>query len=205
MSAPSEWDALMAGLPDDPRGDAASSSYRQSPRAGEKASPTDAAAASQRSRGSFRRRRRRVPYVISLNLTAMIDTIFNLLFLFIIISRFGASEGMLPAKLPARVAQAAARAPAAEIPRAPIRIRLTADASDPAKCGVTIDRFQESSLNLKDLPSKLRAIRDAGIGFDRQTPVHLLARDDVVWDHVVNAYNAAMAAEFEKVYFAGSP
>jgi hypothetical protein len=27
----------------------------------------------------------------------------------------------------------------------------------------------------------------------------------VIWDHVVNAYNAAMTARFGKIYFAGSP
>jgi hypothetical protein len=34
--------------------------------------------------------------------------------------------------------------------------------------------------------------------------VHLLADDDIPWEHVVNAYNAALAAEYEKIFFAGS-
>ncbi|MBI4581393.1 MAG: biopolymer transporter ExbD [Planctomycetes bacterium] len=183
MNAHDEWQAL---LPPEPAG------------------PDDRAGASAcRRRISFRRRQRKIPYVITLNLTAMIDTIFNLLFLFIIISRFGAIEGMLPARLPARVAQAAAL-PAAELPRVPIRIRLIPDAANPAGCRATIDRFNETPVELKALPAALRRIRDAGVGFDRATPVHLLARDDVAWDHVVNAYNAAMAAEFGKIYFAGS-
>ena len=29
-----------------------------------------------------------------------------------------------------------------------------------------------------------------------------MAGDNVRWDHVVNAYNAALAARYEKVYFA---
>lgn len=183
MSTQAEWDAL---LPPEPREEVERRVVRR------------------RHRASYRRRNRKIPYVITLNLTAMIDTIFNLLFLFIIISRFGALEGMLPAKLPARVVQASAT-PAGEVPRVPIRIRLTPDPTDAAGCRATIDRFNEAPLALSALPAALRSIRDAGIGFDRQTPVHLLARDDVAWDHVVNAYNAAMAAEFEKIYFAGSP
>ena len=153
---------------------------------------------------SFRRRNRKLPYTIMLNLTAMIDTIFNLLFLFIMISRFGALEGMLPANLPVRIAKAAA-APGAEVPRMPLRISLVPDAAEPGGCRATIERFNPEPLKLNDLAASLRHIRDSATGFDRSTPVHLLARDDVAWDHVVNAYNAAMAAEFEKIYFAGSP
>jgi biopolymer transport protein ExbD len=163
-----------------------------------------AGAVRRRRRVSFRRRNRKLPYTITLNLTAMIDTIFNLLFLFILISRFGAIEGMLPAKLPVRITQAAAT-PGAEVPRLPLRISLVGDPADPHRCKATIDRFNPEPLGLKDLSAALRRIRDGASGFDRSTPVHLMARDDVAWDHVVNAYNAAMAAEFTKIYFAGSP
>lgn len=158
----------------------------------------------RRRRVSFRRRNRKRSYTITLNLTAMIDTVFNLLFLFIMISRFGALEGMLPAQLPGRIAKVAA-SPGAEVPRMPIRIRLLADPGDPAGCRATIERFNLDPLTLRALPGALRKIRDGGSGFDTSTPVHLLARDDVAWDHVVNAYNAAMAAQFQKIYFSGSP
>ncbi len=186
-----EWQELLSSLP-------GTSRLQPEPVLAE--APTSR----RKRRQSFRRRNRKIPYVISLNLTAMIDTIFNLLFLFIVISRFGAQEGMLPAKLPARVTQAAV-APALAVPRMPLRIRLTPDLSGPAGCRITIDRFYENGVALKELPDALRAIRNGGNGFDGNTPVHLLARDDVSWDYVVNAYNAAMTAEFSKIYFAGSP
>ena len=153
---------------------------------------------------SFRRRGRKRPYTVSLNLTPMIDTIFNLLFLFIMISRFGAIEGMLPAKLPARAVQAAA-SPNTELVRMPIRIRLLPDPTDVNGCRASVEHFSPEPLALKALPAALRKIRDSANGFDTSTPVHLLARDDVAWDHVVNAYNAAMTAHFNKIYFAGSP
>jgi len=137
----------------------------------------------------------------TLNLTPMIDVVFLLLFFFMTVSRFSALEGMLPAKLPAQ----AAAAPTAEIPRTPLRVRLLADPADPGVCRATIDRFHETPITLDLLVPALRRIREMGAGFDRDTPVHLLAADSVAWDHVVNAYNAALAAEFAKIYFAGSP
>ena len=49
-----------------------------------------------RTRGFCERaRQRRGGWTLSLNLTPMIDTVFNLLFLFMIISRFGAIEGLV--------------------------------------------------------------------------------------------------------------
>lgn len=153
-------------------------------------------------RHSHRHPRRRRPHTwtMSLNLTPMIDVVFLLLFFFMTVTRFSAQEGMLPAKLPAQAA-----AVAAEIPRTPIRVRLVPDPAAPAACRATIDRFHETPIALDLLVPALRQIREGGAGFDRNTPVHLLAADDVAWDHVVNAYNAALAAEYEKIYFAGSP
>ena len=145
-------------------------------------------------------RRHWVATAISLNLTPMIDTVFNLLFLFMIISRFGAQEGMLPAKLPAAQAAAAAVV-STEIPRTPIRIHLrpVAGSSD---CLATVERFAETPVAPDGLAAVMRQISQQG-GFDANTPVHLFADDRIAWDHVVNAYNAALANGFSKIYFAG--
>ena len=51
------------------------------------------------------------------------------------------------------------------------------------------------------LSAALKEIRDADVGFSTDTPVHLLAGDDVAWDHVVNAYNGTLAAGYEKIFF----
>ena len=90
-----------------------------------------------------------------------------------------------------------------EIPRTPIRVRFVADPNQPDQCRVTIERFNETPLPLAGLAGALRKIQEQP-GFDPNTPVHLMAGNDVRWDHVVNAYNAAMAARYEKVYFAAS-
>lgn len=160
----------------------------------------------RRRRVGFRqaqRRRRRRPAVLSLNLTAMIDTVFNLLFFFMIASRFGAIEGLLSANLPAKASTTAT--PAVEVPRTPLRIRLAPDTGSPGKCRATIDGFEATPIEMAALPAALAKIRTIEGFDDKHVPVYLLAGDDVAWDHVVNAYNAAMAAQYERVFFGGAP
>lgn len=136
---------------------------------------------------------------MSLNLTPMIDIVFLLLCYFLMMSQFRTPEGVLPARLPAIQGGVAA-----EIPRTPIRVRFMPDADSPARCKVTIDDFNDSPLEIGLLAGRLRHIRQQVPGFDANTPVHLLAGDNVAWDHVVNAYNAALAADYVKIFFAGS-
>jgi biopolymer transport protein ExbD len=149
----------------------------------------------------YQQRRRGFGGVMLLNMTPMLDVLFLLLFFFMAAaSRFLGSEGMLPAKLPAQRA-----AVAAEIPRTPIRIRFQQSKANPDDCRVTIDQLNESpGVPIAELVTALKKIRESQPGFDANTPVHLMAGDDVRWDHVVNAYNAALAAQYEKVFFAAA-
>ncbi|UCD28110.1 MAG: biopolymer transporter ExbD [Planctomycetota bacterium] len=147
----------------------------------------------------IRQRRRPISTVISLNLTPMIDIVFLLLFFFLVVSRFRVLEGMLPAQLPAQTVAAAD-----DIPQTPIRIRFLYDSALPDRCKVTIDRFNETPLPVGLLSGALAKIRDNPNGFDCSTPVHMLADDDVPWDHMVNAYNAALNAGYQQILFAGS-
>jgi len=147
----------------------------------------------------LQQRRKRKIWVLSLNLTPMIDIVFLLLCYFLMMSQFRTPEGVLPARLPAMQA----RVPV-EIPRTPIRVRFQKVAGSPGRCMVTIDQFADTSMEISELAGRLRHIRQQVPGFDADTPIHLLAADDVAWDHVVNAYNAALAAEYVKIYFAGS-
>jgi biopolymer transport protein ExbD len=142
-----------------------------------------------------RYRRRRGSISIALNLTPMIDVVFLLLFFFLVASRFGV-EGMLPARLPARAAGASA-----EVPRTPLRVRFSLDRGAAEGFAVTIDHFHPAGLPIASLMSRLESIRSDQPGFDGETPVHLIAPDEVPWDGVVNAYNAALAAGYHKVFF----
>lgn len=145
-----------------------------------------------------RRRRQRAGWTMVLNLTPMIDIVFNLLFFFLVATRFGAIEGLLPAKLPAQTTAV----PTAEVPRIPIKIRIHPTPPGAAAL-VSIDRFQETAIPIAELLARLETIRRDEPGFDATAPVHLIADDDIEWGHVVNAFNAALAAGYEKIYFAG--
>jgi biopolymer transport protein ExbD len=155
-------------------------------------------------RSYYQRARRRRGWVMSLNLTPMIDTVFNLLFFFMIVSRFGAIEGLLPASLPVQAAAAAPAPAAGNVPRMPLRIQLEADAAHPDRCQYRIDRLVERPAPIRELPARLARIRESEPGFGGDTAVYLVAGDSVAWDHVVNAYNAALSARYEKIYFAGA-
>lgn len=150
-------------------------------------------------RFSDRYKKRRIGLAMALNLTPMIDIVFLLLFFFLAVSRFHEQEGMLPGQLPAQAAGISM-----EVPQSPIRVRFSPDHADAAHCEVTVDRFQDQPLAVNRLSDLLEKIRDEIPGYTTDTPVHLLADDKIAWGHVVNAYNAALAAGFEKIYFVGS-
>jgi biopolymer transport protein ExbD len=147
-----------------------------------------------------RYQRRRPGSIMNLNLTSMIDVVFLLLFFFLAASRFSAPEGTLPADLPKKGAAVAG----IEIPRTPIQIRMSPDPESPSACRLTVDRFHPAPLPVSELAVALQKIRNEVPGYDGQTPVHLVADDRVSWDVVVSAYNAALFARFEKIYFVGS-
>ncbi len=137
---------------------------------------------------------------MSLNLTPMIDVVFLLLFFFLTVSRFKSPEGMLAAQLPPPD-----DAVAVEIPREPIRIRIE-PAIVPGGPGMAvIEHLSPSAIPLPSLAARLEEIRDSIPGFDTGAPVILLAGDNIPWEHVVNAYNAAMAAQYHRIFFAEAP
>ncbi|HSW46700.1 MAG TPA: biopolymer transporter ExbD [Phycisphaerae bacterium] len=159
---------------------------------------TAAKASSPSHRFSARYRRRRFAWNISLNFTPMIDLVFLLLFFFLTVSRFQRPEGMLPARLPSL-----APGQSIELPRVPVNIRLAVDPGDPGGCRLTIDRFHPEPMSPAELAPALRNLCQEVPGFDGRTPVYLVADDTVAWDHVVNAYNAAIYARFERIFFTG--
>lgn len=149
-------------------------------------------------RWSHRRRRRPQENVFILNLVPLLDCVFMLLLFLIVATRFTTPEGFLPAKLPA--AMAAAAVSELEVPRTPVRLYLAADPARAGACLVRIDDKEAAPVAAGELVARLSELF-AQPGYGERTPVYLTTADEVSWDHVVNVYNAALTASFQRIFF----
>lgn len=157
---------------------------------------------------STRRRRGRVHRTVGeLNLTSMIDVIFQLLIFFVVTANFMIDEGVLSAKLPQGSGTPTA---SNELPREKIVIRLTSDPSDdalvsiergPAEDPVRYASFGELAADLDRLRYDPGSSRIDGI-YEPDNPVLIEPGGSVRWQHVVNAFNAAVTAKYTNVSFA---
>jgi len=141
------------------------------------------------------RSRRQVlkPARMSLNLTSMIDVIFQLLIYFVVTANFAIDEGVLTANLPGKSSGQAPRDPIKiiiqDIPPADFRITL-----EPALSNTDPADFQQ-------LRSILETVIAEGL-YEKDHTVVIEPEGRVRWQHVVNAFNATTHAELAKVSFA---
>ena len=151
-------------------------------------------------------RRRRTttvePTRMQLNLTSMIDVIFLLLIYFVITASFSADEGILTAKLPEGTGKPS------EVPKPPerpIRIRL-ASLRSPIECRIELAGLGRSPRSFGELHTLLAGMqlndRNPSGAFKPDNPVIIEPDRHVRWQHVVNAFNAAIRARFLNVSFA---
>jgi biopolymer transport protein ExbD len=129
----------------------------------------------------------------------MIDMSFLLLVFFMTTTRFSAPEGLLSSQMPAY--GAGGTGPAIALPLTPLVMRVAAAGPNASEMSVSIDRFESAPRNLIGLPEFLTAVL-AEPGFDVDTPMIIVADDAVHWDHVVNAWNAALRAGWKNIAFA---
>jgi len=134
---------------------------------------------------------------MAFNLTPMIDVVFNLLIYFIVGTTFLRAEGILPSRM-ARLGSAAG---AQAIPVTPIRLILSQVPGPEERIRIRLEGSAAVPQDFEDLCRILINLRTGGIGFDAHTPVVVHAQDQVAWDHVVNAYNAAKRAGYEAINF----
>lgn len=146
------------------------------------------------------RRRHRAPYRMSfaVNIAPMIDVSFLLLIFFLVTTRFERAEGLLASELPAD-----SDAPAVGLPLSPIVVRLSQTGPGFDDVSIRIDKFTAVPANADELAAYLREIQRRP-GFDKDTPVVIIAENDVRWDHVVNCWNAALRAGCTRIAF-GEP
>jgi len=149
---------------------------------------------------AIRIRRRRAHHsrglAATLNLPAMIDLTFLFLIFFLVTTTFERAEGILASDMPKARGQTTVA-----LPVSPIVIRLSTGEADPEGVLIRIDRFDNAPQSLGALTGFLRDVQNEP-GFDSETPVVIVANDDVRWDHVVGCWNAALRAGCKSIAFA---
>ena len=145
-----------------------------------------------------RRRRPHRPTSIGINLAPMIDVTFLLLIFFLVTTTFERAEGILTSDLPD-----VSGTQAVPLPISPIVVRLTQLGPGHDDYTITIDGFESAPNTMNNLSHFLREIQQQP-GFDAQTPVVIVAQNDVRWDHIVACWNAALRANCEHIAF-GQP
>jgi biopolymer transport protein ExbD len=150
---------------------------------------------------SARKRRGRPPAKISINLSTMIDVIFNLLVYFVVTANFAVDEGVLTLKLPqGSGTPQEALAP----PDRPLEITIQSiqTATGP---GAVISLPPRTFTSFSDLSAHLTAVqfsdRNPSGVFRADNPVIIRPDGEVRWQYVVDAFNAAVAARYTNVSF----
>ncbi len=151
---------------------------------------------------SRRQRSGRQPPQVQLNITPMIDVIFQLLIYFVITASFVMDEGILTAKLPQGTGKAEG---VKKPPERPIKIRLTS-LSLPNECRIELVGIGRSPRHFSELAEQLAALQyneqNPSGSFKPDNPMIIEPDGRVRWQHVVNAFNAAVKARYTNVAFA---
>ena len=147
---------------------------------------------------SARRKRKEVgPTRMDLNLTSMIDVVFQLLLYFIITASFTEGEGVITANFPT----GSGGAPDPLKLEQPIKIIVSSKGQTGYRIGV--DKSPTDPSTFGDLHKMLEGMQEANGGFFKDdNPVIIQPSADVRWQHVVNAFNAAIRARFKNIAFA---
>ena len=128
-------------------------------------------------------------------MTPMIDVTFLLLIFFILTMTFSEAEGLIPGTLPQGETGESVGPPAIAI-----HIKVKPSPADPT--GV-IYELKGENLQIRDA-RKLYSMLLGKKELSRSTkmPVVIEPWGNVCWEHVVNAFNQAVRAKFEKIGFA---
>lgn len=146
-----------------------------------------------------RRARRRRP-AVHLQLTAMIDVVFNLLIFLLVGSALKPAEGQIANRLPSMSPASYAM----QIPFEPITIELVAsrqpvgDDDDTLGCTISVVGHDVRAESVDQLYEYLQSLISQQ-AWSRSNPCMLVAGQDVSWQDVVDVHNACLRAGFEKV------
>lgn len=148
-----------------------------------------------------RARRSLEPAKMNLNLTSMIDIIFQLQIYFILTMSVAINEGIITAKLPP---VGSGEEKPQEMPPNPINIIVRNVGN--YNYDVSIDGLSSSTPNFASLRDQLISMQhNEKLGrtgaYKPDNPVYIKPDGSVRWQHVVNAFNAAVAARYSNVSF----
>ena len=129
-------------------------------------------------------------------MTPMIDVTFQLILFFILTFEFRESEGAIPAALPG---PGPVVGPGVIDPPDPIRIRVLPSA-DRLSARYEMTGVTTAITSVHELGDLLR-LRQEQLG-SREVPVVIYPNNQVPWGFVVEAFNQAKRAKFEKIGFA---
>ncbi len=137
------------------------------------------------------------------NLSAMIDVIFLLLIYFVVTANFTPDEGVLTAKLPQGTGS-----PTQDMtpPQRPLNIVLIP--AGETECRIRIEGYPQAPTGFTELASLLTQLQydpDRGLrsgAFKPDSPVVIKPEAGVRWQHVTNAFNAAVRARYTNINFA---
>jgi biopolymer transport protein ExbD len=152
---------------------------------------------------SAAKRHGRAPLNMQPNLSAMIDVIFLLLIYFVITANFTPDEGVLTAKMPQGTGK-----PAEDLtlPQRPLNIILSPVGL--SGCRIRVEGYPQAPAGFADLAALLKELQydpDNGLRsgmFKLDSPVVIRPEADVRWQHVANAFNAAVRAQYSNINFA---
>ena len=148
---------------------------------------------------SPRQRRKLEKARMDLNLTSMIDVIFQLLIYFVITANFAVGEGVITAELP----QGTGTADPLEPPPENLDVNIASAGTAGYHIFIEGQGRIEDFVTLANVLSSLQDNPSRGWTgpYPADTPVRIKPDGEVRWEHVVNAFNAAVKARYEDVQF----
>ena len=149
-----------------------------------------------------RRRTRTASGRMGVNLTPMIDVVFQLMIYFLLATNFALGDQVFKLDLPER-GSAESRDPF-EIPEEPLRILVGSDEANGEAIDLTIEGPYPQPDSLQSLEQFLVESRAGANGgyFLEDHPLEIVPGETTRWEHVVDVFNAAIRAGYLKVRFA---
>jgi biopolymer transport protein ExbD len=139
----------------------------------------------------------------SLNITPMIDVVFQLLIYFLVATNFALGEQVFRLDLPDRDGRSMESDPF-ELEEEPLRIRVRSVGEEGAAIALLVEGPFPQPADIDELESFLRSsLEDPGAALFRQDhPVMIVPTPTTRWEHVVDTFNAAVRSGFRSVVFA---